>query len=214
MTDTPIEVATVPLAELREYPGNPRRGDVEAIAASLEANEQFQPLIVQRSTGFVLSGNHTLAAMRMLGWEAADVRYVDADDDRAARIVLAANRTHELGGFDDTALLALLRATPDLDGTGYDSRFLDDLASSHAEPYTDDEVKALVHKPIFTSDGSRTSAGRRIIVLDMPSPVYGWVVEALGVVRERHGLASNLDALAWLLGAHVATLPERPAVIA
>jgi hypothetical protein len=107
------------LSELIPYPGNPRRGDVAAIAESLTRNGQFQPLIVQRSTAYVLSGNHTLEAMLSLGWEEADVDEIDVDEQTARRIVAAANRTADLGTYDNHDLVALLQSIDDLEGTGY-----------------------------------------------------------------------------------------------
>lgn len=128
------------LTTLVEYPGNPRRGNVEAIRASLRANGQFQPLVVQVSTRQVLSGNHTLQAMRAEGFAHADVYFVDVDDETARRIVLAANRTADLGTYDNDDLAALLQAfeSPDgLEGTGYDA---DDLAALLNPPSTTQTV--------------------------------------------------------------------------
>jgi hypothetical protein len=113
-------VERIPLGQVALYPGNARRGDVAAIAASLEENQQVAPLVVQRSTGYVLGGNHTLLAARSLGWTEIDVVYVDVDDQRASKVNLALNRSFELGdGYDDDLLLAQLQGLDDLDGTGW-----------------------------------------------------------------------------------------------
>lgn len=117
--------------ELRPYHKNPRLGDVDAIARSLEINGQYRPIVVNlgRHTGRpleVLAGNHTLAAARSLGWDRIAATTVDVDDHQAARIVAADNRTADLGNYDDAALLELLQELPDLDGTGYTD---DDLAA-------------------------------------------------------------------------------------
>jgi ParB-like nuclease domain len=56
----PPEQRLVPTADLRPYPGNPRRGDLEAIKDSLERNGQYRPIVVNRRTMEVLAGNHTL----------------------------------------------------------------------------------------------------------------------------------------------------------
>ena len=101
--------------ELRPYHRNPRLGDVEAIARSLEVNGQYRPIVVNlgRHTGRpleVLAGNHTLAAARHLGWDRIAATTVDVDDMEAARIVAADNRTADLGGYDDDVLLALLNS--------------------------------------------------------------------------------------------------------
>lgn len=130
------DVQRVAVDALSQHPANPRRGNVGLIAESLRANEQFAPLVVQRATGHVLAGNHTLRAARELGWREIDVVYVDVDDDRAKRILLAANRSADVAGYDDQALADLLRDLPDLDGTGYGTEDLDrilaDLAANSA----------------------------------------------------------------------------------
>lgn len=122
----------VPLDVLETYPDNPRIGDIPAIAESLKENLQFQALVVQRSTGYVLAGNHTFEAARLLGWEEIDVVYVDVDDVAALKIVLAANRTADLGTYNVdllVELLAELREGDDglLDGTGYTNEDVDEL---------------------------------------------------------------------------------------
>lgn len=65
----------------------------------------------------VLAGNHTVQAAQELGWEELVCTIIDCDDDQAARIVLIDNRSNDLAGYDDTALLALLQDLPDLTGT-------------------------------------------------------------------------------------------------
>jgi ParB/Sulfiredoxin domain len=62
MPDTELQTSQVPLSDLRAYPGNPRRGDVEAIKTSLRAHGQYRPIVVNRPTMQVLAGNHTLEA--------------------------------------------------------------------------------------------------------------------------------------------------------
>lgn len=132
------------IADLNNFHANPRLGDVEAIAASLQANGQYKPIVVNRGTYTnrpmeVLAGNHTLKAMRLLTEREPDnPRFtevacwvVDVDDDRANRIVLADNRTADLGEYDNHVLLGLLESIDDdLDGTGYEYDDLNSLAES------------------------------------------------------------------------------------
>lgn len=135
---------TLDISELSLYHRNPRRGDVAAIAASMAANGVYKPLVVNRGshTGRpmeVLAGNHSLRALRLLTeqepdqtrWRRADCWVVDVDDDRAARIVLADNRTADLGDYDTAELAELLSGLDgDLAGTGYDLDDLADLAAA------------------------------------------------------------------------------------
>ena len=118
--------------ELVRYHKNARRGDVEAIARSLETNGQYRRIVVNLGTHTgrpleVLAGNHTLDAARHLGWSSIAAEVVDVDDKQAARIVAADNRTADLGNYDNDALIELLREAGDLDGTGYDTDALEAL---------------------------------------------------------------------------------------
>ena len=124
---------TIPLDELQTYHANPRIGNVGAIKDSLRTNGQFRPILVNRGTltgreNEILAGNHTFLAARELHrdnprdpeWENLECYVVDVDADQATRIVLADNRTAELGTFDDLALLEELGKLDNITGTGYD----------------------------------------------------------------------------------------------
>lgn len=63
-----LEKLTLPIGEIKPRRGNPRRGDIDAIAESLERNGQFRPIVVNKPTGEILGGNHTYAAAKRLGW--------------------------------------------------------------------------------------------------------------------------------------------------
>lgn len=111
---------SVKLTELKPYPKNPRRGDVEAIKASLQEFGQFKPIVVREETMEILAGNHTRIAAGELGWKQLDAYIISVpSDDIAARIVLADNRTSDLAGYDDSILTDLLREVESFDGTGY-----------------------------------------------------------------------------------------------
>ena len=119
--------------DLTTHPGNPRRGDLAAVKASIEVNGFYGTIVAQRSSGYVLAGNHRLMAARELGMEQVPVVWVDCDDTRARAILAADNRTSELGGFDSEALAQLLeglRIEDALIGTGYDEGSISALLSS------------------------------------------------------------------------------------
>lgn len=119
------------LSELQPYYRNARRGNVDAIAESLQVNGQYKPIIVNEGTQTgrpweVLVGNHTVQAAEQIGLDKLDAVVIDVDDDRARRIVLADNRTADLATYDD-ALLADLLSEADLAGTGFSDADLDGL---------------------------------------------------------------------------------------
>jgi ParB-like chromosome segregation protein Spo0J len=135
-------IESVPVDSVAPHPRNAHKGDVDGIGESLEENKQFAPIIVQRSTGYVLAGNHTLLAARKLGWATIDVSYVEVDDDAALKIMLAANKTQERAdGYDNDLLAAILEElNGDFTGTGWTEGEYDDLIAELGDevelPYT------------------------------------------------------------------------------
>jgi DNA modification methylase len=122
---------TVPIDALRPHPDNPRRADTSVVVDSIAANGFYGALVVQRSTGHILAGNHRWRAARESGITELPVLYLDVDDDRARRILLVDNRTSDLAGYDETELVALLLLSmsateAQLSGTGFTE---DDLAA-------------------------------------------------------------------------------------
>jgi hypothetical protein len=124
-------VEVVPMSRLKKHPQNVNEGDAGAIYESIEANGFYGLVVAQKSTGHILAGNHRYDAAEMHGMGEIPVVWLDVDDDRALRIMLADNRTTRLGHDDETALAELLaglkNTTDSLDGTGFDEDFLDDL---------------------------------------------------------------------------------------
>jgi DNA modification methylase len=84
--------------------------------------------------------------------------FVDVDEATAQRIVLADNRTADLGGYDDARLADLLeevaaQGARELEATGYNQAYLDDLLAAlearefHTDP---DHVPALPDSTVST----------------------------------------------------------------
>lgn len=125
------DYAVVPLVELGLHPRNPRRGDVEAIGESIDANGFYGAVVVNRRDSKVLAGNHRLKAAQQMGMTSVPVIWVDVDDSAALRILLADNRTNDVAGYDTDDLVSLLTQLQAQDqgllGTGYDDAALDAL---------------------------------------------------------------------------------------
>ena len=194
MTTTIFENATTaPVDQLRSFHKNPRRGDVEAIADSLRVSGQYRPIVVNRGTltgriNEVLAGNHTLAAAKSLGWDRIAVLWVDVDDEAARRIVLADNRTADLGTYDDDVLVGLLQSMTDLAGTGYDS---DDLLQLMGDTFEEPTYRADPDDAPEKPEEPRANPGEV------------WV---LGPHRVVCGRAEDADTLARLLPGETADL--------
>lgn len=130
-----LDELRVPVESLRHYGKNPRHGDVELIAESLRINGQYRPVVVNSRTNEVLAGNHTLRAVKHLGWSEIAATFVDVDEDQAARIVLVDNRANDVATYDDTALAGLLDdlGAGNLEGTGFSDGDLSALIASIAD---------------------------------------------------------------------------------
>jgi ParB-like chromosome segregation protein Spo0J len=115
-----------PISELKFYPGNARRGDIDLIAESLEKLGQYKPIVVN-ADGTILAGNHTVMAAQRLGWETIDVHRVDVDDETAKRIVLVDNKANDQSTYDVEDLVNLLTELPTLEATGFTRDEVDEL---------------------------------------------------------------------------------------
>lgn len=135
-----LRTRKTPIGELRPHPRNARNGDTDVIGASLAANGQYRPIVASRG-GVILAGNHTYAAAVELGWTHLSAVHldIDPDSDEAVRIMLADNRTADLGEYDPRDLLdLLLTLSDDLTGTGYSDEDLTDLSLLLSAPDLDD----------------------------------------------------------------------------
>lgn len=127
-----LRTEQVPVHDLKVFRSNPRVGDIDLIAKSLEANGQFRAIVVNVGThtgrkNEVLAGNHSFLAARKLGWETILATFVDVDDPRAKAIVLADNKTSDGGSFDEGLLAELLADVPDFESTGFMAEEAEDI---------------------------------------------------------------------------------------
>ena len=96
-----------PVDKLQHLDGNPRVGNVEAVAKSYDKFGQRKPIVATKD-GTVISGNHQLAAAKQLGWDKIAVLFTDDDELTAKAFALADNRTSDLGTYDDDFLADML----------------------------------------------------------------------------------------------------------
>jgi len=131
MKFTPQQIEeAVPISSLSTHPKNPRQGDVGAIHQSIEANGFYGVIVAQKSTGHILAGNHRYKAALQSGAETIPVCWLDVDDERALKVLLADNRLGDMASYDTEGLVELLKDLYDssgLEGTGYSADDLDDL---------------------------------------------------------------------------------------
>lgn len=122
----------VPIADVGEHPRNPNEGDVGAISLSMDDHGFYGAILVQRSTGYILRGNHTYRTAVLKGAAAVPGFWLDVDDDEAARIMLDDNHAARLGMDNQAALADLLRALAASDAglpATYDGDDLDNIVA-------------------------------------------------------------------------------------
>ncbi|HCG3003807.1 TPA: ParB N-terminal domain-containing protein, partial [Corynebacterium striatum] len=95
-----------PISQLKFYPGNARRGDIDLIAESLQRLGQYKPVVVNTGgkcpelADTILAGNHTVMAAQRLGWDSVDVHLVDLDADTAKRVVIVDNKANDEATYE------------------------------------------------------------------------------------------------------------------
>jgi hypothetical protein len=210
----------VSVKKLKKHPANARVGNVKLIKESIDGNGFVGALIVQRSTGHILAGNHRFQAAVELGMDTLPVIYIDADDEQALAIMLADNRSTDVAGYDDKALLKLLEQLPSLAGTGYDKDDFNDLLAVMQEmpTYTistadgENETVPVTNTTKYGGPATRNdepSYGERLesyktksirsVILDYEIDVFQEVVDMAGRVREKFHVNTNADLFMALL---------------
>lgn len=147
--------AVEPINAVRTHPKNAKRGDLEAIEASIAASGFYGSILVQRTTGLIIVGNHRWRAMHSRGALEIPVTRVECTDVEAERMAAADNRTSDLGGYDSKALVEQLEriaagSPAGLAGTGYSG---EDFAALEAE------LKALAASNVAIVDGDTVATG-------------------------------------------------------
>ncbi|MFJ4627157.1 hypothetical protein [Streptomyces sp. NPDC088847] len=151
-----LRTVTVPLAELRHFPGNAKRGDVPTILDSLRRNGQYRSLIARQTENghaddpplTVLAGNHTMMALELHGPGDCGAPVKTAKGERPCG-VCGNNAAWELTGRveivecdDDTARRINLVDNRSAEKGSYDRDALAELLS-----YMDDDLSGTGYIP-------------------------------------------------------------------
>ena len=118
----------LPLDALQPLPGNPRVGNVDAIAASYDEFGQLKPVVVRSNgdgTYVIIAGNHQVEACRRLGWTHIAAVQMDDDNERSVAFALVDNRVSDLGRTDQALLYDMLNEVVEVypmlfDAVGWD----------------------------------------------------------------------------------------------
>ncbi len=190
------EYEIIPIGDVQPHPDNPRKGDLKAIGASVEELGFYGAIVVQRSTSFILAGNHRWKALKAAGATEVPVLWIDVDDEKARRIMLADNRVSDLGGYDPAALAVFVDELP--------PAFLAALQLGDAPLPEPRRVEHHEDEP-GTKEGSGAEqsyeerlknfkeSGVRSLVLDFTVDEYREVSSVLPGLCRAHNVESNSD---------------------
>ena len=193
------ELEMVPTDKIRPHPDNPRRGDTKRIRQSIKANGFYGSCVVQRSTGNILVGNHRYRAAVDEGLTEIPVTWVDVSDDQALKMLLVDNRVSDFGAYDDEELMrALEQLDAELEGSGYDTKFFDDLAAKIRSDDIDVDNVDIGKTPEERLE-SWEASGVRSIVLPYDVDTYDTVREQFAGARKSLELESNAEVVQHLL---------------
>lgn len=131
--DPQLEPMLVPIESVEAHPDNPRKGNLDLIAASLREFGQMTPIVVQSSTGWICKGNHVKQAAERLEWTHVAAVVSDLGDEEARAYLAVDNRTSDVAGYDSRKLLDLLEPLDrrgKLELTGYNRDALDKLTAA------------------------------------------------------------------------------------
>jgi hypothetical protein len=187
----------IPVGSLTEHPANPNVGDVGVISDSLDAHGFLGAVLVQRSTGRVLAGNHRLRTAVAKGATTLPGFWLDVDDDEAEEILAIDNESGRRGTYDEGKLIALLTRRSDsprgLKPAGFTDARLADLLHKWEPPPGDADFAGTGDAGFNDQDdptGGRGPAqpplgqrGVRDVILAMPNDLADRLAEAVRVLR-------------------------------
>jgi hypothetical protein len=168
-------IRTVPLAELKGAPYNPRAISPEALAglkASIARFGLVQPIVVNKRTGHVVGGHQRIRAMLETGEQEAMVVEVDLAPTEERALNLALNSRHIEGEWTDALGRLLDEVKLDLPGLFVDLRLgelLDDVPKSKVEA-VEDEVPELPKVPVTKAGDLWTLGRHRLLCGDNADP--------------------------------------------
>jgi hypothetical protein len=197
----------VPVGDLHEHPDNPRLGNIDAIAESLDHNQQMKP-IVAKSDGTIVAGNHTFKAAKKLGWTHVAALLLDMDDDQEKRYLLADNRVSDLAEYDLEVLQPMLSEMAEagqLAGTGFTADDVDDMTAAMGKigetsvadgaqySETEDETKARF--PAAQREGGQPENPMKEVMVILPAERFDVFAGRVEKLKKQWGVEGTRDVL-------------------
>lgn len=206
----PRKIEYIPLNELQADPRNPKAHDLETIDKSIGRFGVLDPIVRDGRTGYIISGHGRRKALEAMeergetppeGVQLSDsgkwlvpvaTGWASRTDSEASAALIALNRTTELGGWVDDALLDLLEDLEDseggLVGVGFDEDSITKLAESLDTLSHEEAFKEFTEgtRPVTSFSGSALGEGERevesdfvtvqlVMSADQRSLLIGWL---------------------------------------
>ena len=130
-----MRIEVLDINEVLQHPQNVRihsKKNLDIIKNSLQEFGQTKPILVQKSTMYVIAGNGTLQAAKALGWETIQAHILDLTDDKANALAILDNKSTDESQWDEKGLTDLLQQLGDSDPdilslTGFEMEDLDNM---------------------------------------------------------------------------------------
>ena len=184
----------VPIDSVKQWPDNPRKGDLDALTDSIVTNGFYTVTLAQKSSSQLVAGNHRWLALKRLGATHIPCIVEDMSEQDALRILLGDNRTSDLAFYDDPTLFQLLQQLDgDFRGTGYDRASYELLLQS----MEGEQVLGHIAQGFVPSDriDAYNQLDIRNIILPYHGDTYDQVARALIALREIWGMDTNADVV-------------------
>lgn len=140
-----LEPMLRPIDDYQPHPANYNNGDTEAISESITINGMYRPIYVQKSTGYIVAGNHTWMTCKQMNANLVPVVELDVDDMTALRLLPGDNEIAKKARPDHGQLLTILETLNEQDtilGSGVNEqeliqlRALVDMQPDYSDPET------------------------------------------------------------------------------
>lgn len=214
-------VEDFPLDQLKPHPKNPRLHDLDSITESIEENQFAGAILAQDGTNFVLSGHGRLKVLAAEGVTHGPVIFIECDDDRAEKLVLALNRVGEKSDYDKEILAELLMSRAevgDLLGTGYSADDVDDLLAEYDSTAFDIEGEEFTGGYIEPAEDAaqratreavtKASRGLKETVLVLDTERHETFVAAAKVCEEFYSTSNTSDTVFMAVTQHAKDLQQ------
>lgn len=203
-----LEEFAQPIESLKLHPDNPRIGNVDAIAESLDENQQMKP-IVARQDGTIVAGNHTFQAAKKLGWTHVAALLLEMTEEQEKKYLLADNRVSDLAEYDLEVLqpmLAEMAEAGNLQGTGFTADDVEDMTAelgkiaTNAVPDGAEHVEGAdetaARYPSAANEGGQPKVPMKEVLLVYPNEQFDEFKENIDKLKSEWGVDGTRDIVA------------------